>query len=196
MAEEGRNSGWYILGVLLLILGVIMGLRLPDIDLTYLRCRPWIIHRSILTHGILVPGFLFWLFQSRSQKLPDGFRETLRLCLIGILIGSVVHLGFDLFPKRWIGWALIYIPLYRWASPLFSQWWIAVSLFVCPYLGCCLLRSVSELRLALCTLCLSYAYCAEQEPRILLPALFALIAASCIAFLLPRPSVNHIDLRR
>ena len=84
--------------LLALVVGAWLGLALPDIDQrtdTYLM-----VHRSIFTHGPLIPVGVFLVMRSTKHL-------SLRLFTICFCLGFVVHMAFDLFPSRWMGYALI-----------------------------------------------------------------------------------------
>lgn len=175
----------YVLGVLLFVVGSFIGLRFADFDHSF-RWLPLLDHRSLLTHSFLVPLLVFWVL--RKQTDPAS-----RLFVMGICIASAVHLGFDLFARSWYGYALIHLPFYGRASPLFSQTWILVSLVVCLYLACRLLRNVGELGLALAGLITAYGVSAAAQPRPSLFALLTLVCAAPAAFLLARPFYKDSD---
>ena len=58
------------------------------------------VHRSIFTHGPLIPVGVFLVMRSTKHL-------SLRLFTICFCLGFVVHMAFDLFPSRWMGYALI-----------------------------------------------------------------------------------------
>ena len=94
-------------------------------------------------------------------------------------MGFAVHLGFDLFPKAWQGYALISVPLYGWTSPWFSIAWIAGSLLLCAYMAARLTRGYLEAALYLASLVGLFLAAAEGEDTVLQPA----IAVTCAALL-------------
>ena len=103
----------YLAGLLLFVVGAFIGLRLPDFDL-YFRWWPLIVHRSLLTHGFLVPLLLFVSLRGRSGKPFADNRP--RLFLLGFCIATAVHLCFDLFPSAWRGYARVHFPLLGWMA--------------------------------------------------------------------------------
>src|SRR5579862_2396335 len=117
----------YSLNILWLVVGVAIGVRFADID----QHVPFLVHRSILTHGFLVPLLLLYLIRKPQPLMEDGSR----LFTIGLCLASAVHLGFDLFPRGWYQHALIHIPLYGWTSPLFSIIWMFASILVCLWIA-------------------------------------------------------------
>jgi hypothetical protein len=89
----------HLAGVILLLLALLLGLRLPDLD----QQLQFLVHRSILTHGFLVPLGVFLLIYRDKTASP-------RFLSMGFSLAAVTHLCFDLFPRAWIGFALIHIP--------------------------------------------------------------------------------------
>ena len=184
MSDRWDEARRYLLGAALMLIGIVLGLRLPDIDL-WLRMPPFFEHRSLLTHGFIVPLCLFLSLQ-RNTKPHNN--QILRLFWTGFVLSVLVHLCFDLFPRRWYGYALVHVPLVRWTIPAFSMVWLSVSTLVCLYLICRSLRSIEELSLIVMAGLVAFGMAANQQPGLALPALFALIIASGLAFILPRPA--------
>jgi len=119
--------------IIFLILGIYLGLNFPDID----QRTHLLIHRSIFTHGLIVPLF-FFLFSSRITK------KSLRLFLMGFVVAIAVHLSFDLFPIGWKMHALIHIPQIGWTHKIVSISWIFISIVFCIYVGIALIREAFE----------------------------------------------------
>ncbi|MEI8396627.1 MAG: hypothetical protein WCF85_17985 [Rhodospirillaceae bacterium] len=94
------------------ILGMMLvGLVWPDIDLAI----PFLPHRSALTHSILVPVALLGIGFLRGPATG------------GMLLGVSVSLTADLFPRAWIGFANVHLPLWGslgWMSPV----WLVVNI--------------------------------------------------------------------
>ncbi len=89
----------YVLGLFALLGGLAVGNWFPDID----QKTGLLLHRSIVTHGPLVPIFVF--------AAASGTRSIqLRWFALGVTLGVAIHLSFDLFPKNWSGFALISVP--------------------------------------------------------------------------------------
>lgn len=191
MRDGFYGGARYAFAVVLLLFGMWAGLQFPDADQKWLWLRHIIMHRSILTHGLLLPLFLFWHYHKSSKANQSD--PVPRLALMGLLIGLSAHFAFDLFPNRWWGYALIHVPLYGRLSPLFSETWLGVSLFACLYGGCRLLRNVPDLFITLVVMVVAFVLCAQTESSSSIAPLFALltlVVMGSIAFVLPRPPVN------
>lgn len=116
------------LGVVLFI-GMLMGAAVPDFDLT-LRgslLSGFIQHRSLLTHGLIVPIYLYFHTQRHCTDLWRAFT-------LGFVAVTAVHLSFDLFPRAWVGFALIYVPFWgrlgAWGSAVWLVAGVLASLIV------------------------------------------------------------------
>ena len=79
-----------------------------------------LLHRSIITHGPLVPLVLFLLLRNVG-------RTWFRVLPKSVCLGFVVHLAFVLFPRAWSGYALISMPVYGWLPGWASIVWISGS---------------------------------------------------------------------
>jgi hypothetical protein len=93
----------YFIFLGLLFIGFLTGLNFPDTDQGY---KIALGHRSIITHSILLPYILYYFF-IKKRVLHNKY---LTLIIIGIFLGIGLHLSADLFPKGWIGYALIKLP--------------------------------------------------------------------------------------
>lgn len=138
----------------MLLFGLTAGAIFPDFD----QRIPFLVHRSMVTHGMLLPLVLFSWSRFRPQlhwvrNLSAGFCATL-----------AVHLSFDLFPWLWKGFALIHIPGYGRSSPEFSWIWITVSLVVCAYLAASSILSSAEIIVTLIGIGIAIGFAGEQEP--------------------------------
>ena len=123
----------YLLGLAALIAGLAAGDWFPDID----QKTGLLLHRSIVTHGPLVPLIVF--------AAASGTRSIqFRWFAMGVTLGVAIHLSFDLFPGSWSGFALISVPSYGWTASWFSWVWIAISTVACIYLALRLVRGVLE----------------------------------------------------
>ena len=101
-------------------LGVYLGSETPDLD----QRTHLLLHRSVLTHGLLAPLVISKLLGGSTARAPRWFA-------VGFALGMAIHLAADLFPKAWTGFALISLPFYGWLSPSASITWLAVSVAVC-----------------------------------------------------------------
>ena len=75
----------------------------PDSDQKILS---FLSHRSILTHGILLPVLIYLIL----NKILKYKKETLDYIYAGLLIGISIHLTADLFSKSFVGYATIKLP--------------------------------------------------------------------------------------
>ena len=190
----------YGAAILLCLVGAFIGVRLPDTDNAFALPR-LILHRSLLTHSFLLPLLLYVLIHPITHSRPEGSSVLLshphanpcgRLFSLGICASVPVHLCFDLFPRAWRGWALIYAPLLGRLSPSLSVLWLSISLIACLYLACRLLRNGGDLLLAIFCVAACYGFCASREPQSARWSLLILLATVLVAFVLPRPKRNGI----
>jgi hypothetical protein len=168
----------YIIGLLLLPIGIAIGLSLPDLDSSV----SFLVHRSIVTHGFIFPLLLYWGVHKRDLA-------QLRLPAIGFSLSMAAHLGFDLFPNAWIGYALISVPLYGRTDSLFSWLWIAASILFCLYLALLLVRNLGDVVVAAGSAVVSFGLCAAAK-SVYWPALAALSLATLVALMLPSSSAG------
>ncbi len=110
-----------------LVVGGLIGLKFPDFDLVI----PLLLHRSIVTHSILVALVLVAVL----GRKPLG-----RWFAAGISLALAVHFAFDLFPQKWMGFALVHVPWYGWTGGLFSGGWLLANLIAGQVLAAALLR--------------------------------------------------------
>ena len=108
--------------VVAIAVGAWFGLKFPD----FYQRTDLLLHRTIITHGPLVPLVLFLL-------LRNARHGSARLFPMFVCLGFVVHLAFDLFPARWTGYALISVPIYGWLPGWVSISWMAGSVLTCAY---------------------------------------------------------------
>ena len=106
--------------VVLFGLGCYLGNEMPDLD----QHTGLLLHRSILTHGLLAPLLVSKLFGGCSARSLQWFAA-------GFALGVAVHLAADLFPKAWTGFALISLPFYGWLPATASITWLVCSVAVC-----------------------------------------------------------------
>lgn len=166
----------YITGLIFLLIGMVAGLNLPDLDSNL----SFLVHRSIVTHNFLFPLCLFWL-------VPKEEKPMIRFLSMGFSLSITAHLCFDLFPKAWSGFALISIPLYGRTSPLFSWVWIVGSIVLCLYLAFLLVKNLGDVIVVVGSIVVSFGFCATIE-SVFWSALLALIGATFITLMLPSSS--------
>ena len=116
-----------------LAVGAWAGLKFPDVD----QRVDFLLHRSIITHGPLIPLFLFLAVRNVRHSWAHLF--AMYLCL-----GFVVHMAFDLFPAGWSGYALVSIPTYGWIPAWASVLWLTGSSLLCAYWAARLTRGLLE----------------------------------------------------
>ena len=159
----------YLLGLVALLGGLAIGNWFPDID----QKTGLLLHRSIVTHGPLVPIIVY--------AIASGTRSIqLRLFAMGLTLGVAIHLSFDLFPNAWSGFALISLPSYGWTAPWFSWTWIAVSTVACTHLAVRLVRSGFDGSLFMLSLIFAFGYIAVGEDALWRPVV-ALTVATVIS---------------
>ena len=113
--------------LVVLYVSLLAGLEFPDFDLHLLV---FLGHRSILTHGIIVPYFLYRFLNNRKIS-----NEVLDFVYIGFLLGIALHLCADLFPKAWIGFALIMFPPWIPMGAPFSIIWMLSNLIIALWIA-------------------------------------------------------------
>ena len=157
----------YPLGLLALIAGLAVGDWFPDID----QKTGLLLHRSIVTHGPLVPLIVF--------AAATGSRSIqIRWFALGLTLGVAIHLAFDLFPSSWSGFALISVPNYGWTASWFSWTWIAISTVACTYLALRLVRGVLDGSLFMLSLIVAFGYIAVVEGAFWGPIVALTVATS------------------
>src|SRR5215207_621455 len=126
-SEQNPARHYIALTLVWLLLGAALGLHFPDVDTRFqwLISPRLLLHRSAVTHGLIVPSLLF--LSARAKGKAPSFRSF----VIGFSLASAVHLCFDFFPKGWVGFALIHVPLYGRTTALFSQAWIMLGVLAC-----------------------------------------------------------------
>jgi hypothetical protein len=160
----------YLTGPIMLVVGFAIGLDIPDWDLRV----GFLTHRSILTHGLLLPVVCFWI----AHKKPVA---ALRLFALGICLAAALHLSFDLFPRAWKGFALIHIPVLGRAGAVFSWLWIALSVVITLHLALLLIRTLFELSISTIGLLGSFVLYATGEAVFFGLPLITLIVAGWLA---------------
>ena len=113
--------------LIFLYISLLAGLQFPDFDL---HIFAFLGHRSILTHGIIVPYFLYRFLNNRKIS-----NDVLDFVYIGFLLGIALHLCADLFPKAWIGFALIMFPPWIPMGAPFSIIWMVSNLIIALWIA-------------------------------------------------------------
>jgi len=121
-----------------LFVSLLAGLEFPDTDFILIFILD---HRSIITHGILIPFFLYrYLTKEGKQDFINKYfskiltsnkikNEFLDYTYIGFLIGIAIHLCADLFPKAYIGYAMIKLPFFIPIGGPLSMVWMFGNMF-------------------------------------------------------------------
>ena len=161
----------YLFAFILLGVGLAVGNWFPDID----QDTGLLSHRSIVTHGPLVP-LIAVAVAATTRPIP------IRWFALGLVVGFAVHLSFDLFPKGWSGSALISVPVYGQTTPWFSATWITISTVLCTYLAIKLVKNGLDGFLLILSLLCGFGYISTGEDAFLRPAVTLTVAAA-IAFI-------------
>ena len=169
---------WHPLSILALAIAAYIGLRLPDID----QQVDFLLHRSAITHGPLIPLVAFVLAQV-DNPLPRRFG-------MGIWLGYAVHMAFDLFPQSWQGYALISIPGYGWIPAVASWAWVAATMLLCMSLAVKLVQHLGDTLLLLLALGAVFVFGSRNEQAFWLP-LTSIIASFVAAYLVIKPTRKH-----
>lgn len=173
-----------LVSLLALVIGAAVGLYLPDTD----RVFPFLLHRSLLTHGVLLPLGVLWL--TRSSRA-----EWQRFALMGLGTALAVHLSFDLFPSLWMGYALISVPFLGQLSGTLSILWIASSIVAALYLALYLMQSKTELTIVFALSAGAFLLAAPGE-RVFWSALLMLLLGWFAASYLPNQVIHGQDVAR
>ena len=171
MVVETLRTHWrrFPFWVAPLILSAYIGSRFPDID----QHTNLLIHRSILTHGLLVPLALFLIvFRMKNNRVRDF--------VLIFMTAVAIHLCFDLFPRAWRGYALIHIPNVGWTPAFVSQTWIFASIVCCLYASISLINRGSQILLLILGAISIFTYQSLGEARFFGP-LITLAAANAVA---------------
>ena len=161
----------YPLALMALGLGLYVGEWFPDVD----QKTSLLLHRSILTHGLLLP-LTVYLVASRIQ-----FR-IVRWLAMGVNLGVAVHLAFDLSPRAWQGYALVSLPFYGWMPPLVSWGWIALVGFACFYMAAKLVRDGGEGAVLVVMVCSLVVYALPGEHALWRPIATLVVDAAAATF--------------
>lgn len=128
----------YIIGVGIFAMGVIVGIGFPDIDSTL----SFLVHRSIVTHNFIWPLMMLW-----GAKGNSTLETRTRLFSMGLSIALAVHFCFDLFPRSWIGYSLIHIPIFGRLETGLSWLWLALCILICVYIAISLIKQIFDIAL-------------------------------------------------
>ena len=173
VGDGSRNfaTHWrrFPLWVVPLILTAYIGSRFPDID----QHTDLLTHRSIFTHGLLVPLALFLVV---SRMKSNRARDFVLIFMTAIAI----HLCFDLFPRAWYKHALIHIPNIGWTPALVSLAWMFASAVFCLYACINLITKGSRGLLFVSGTIIIFIYQSFGEARSFAP-LITLVAANAVA---------------
>ena len=170
----------FLLIICLAVLAGLAGLNLPDVDQRV--AWSWLIHRSILTHSPLIPLAVY------IGVAIVGKPQVFRLPAMYLSLGFAVHLAFDLFPKEWIGFALIRLPCcYEGPLPTpASILLIGGGMLICAVIAARLIRSFADAVLFVCGAAAIFFIASRSEDTLLWPLvsmLIALIVSGALALL-------------
>ena len=98
--------------------------NIPDLDQNH-RALSFLLHRSIITHSILIPFIFLWSLRN--------YRSFIWIYLPPLFFAFAIHLYADLFTAGWSGYSLISIPIYGRTSSLFSIIWIFSNAVFCVF---------------------------------------------------------------
>ena len=154
------------ISMIVLAAAIYLGLKFPDVD----QRAGFLLHRSILTHGPLLPLLVF--------AFALGDNPVQRRLGMGVAIGFAVHMAFDLFPRAWHGYALISLPIYGWTPSVFSWIWISVTMLTCFGIAIRLCRTAIDVVILLVATALAFAFVAPGENAVWRP--LAVTAASIL----------------
>ena len=158
--------------LLVLFVSLLAGINFPDLDLALI----FLWHRSIITHGILVPFFIYRFLTKYSEKpflrkyLSKFLTNTkiknefLEYVYIGFLIGIAINLCADIFPKAYIGFALIKLPFWISIGAPLSFVWMFGNMFFALKIAFKKIKeknvdTKSKNRLLIYTLIIGITYC-------------------------------------
>jgi hypothetical protein len=154
---KGMGLKWQTLSLAALVVALYIGLKLPDVD----QRVGFLLHRSIVTHGPLLPLLAFVLAQ--------GDNPVPRKAAMGIGIGFAVHMAFDLFPRAWQGYALISLPVYGRTPAVFSWIWTSAMMLVSMSIAVKLIRNGWDAIVLLTALAATFAFAASGERALWFP---------------------------
>ena len=160
----------HLVGLAALLLGLFAGERFPDVD----QRTDLLLHRSIVTHGLLLP-LILCAVASKTGWTP------LRWLSMGVALSVAVHLAFDLFPRAWTGFALVSIPVYGWLPAPASWAWIALSIVACVYMAGKLARNIGEAGVFILAITGVFVYASLGEHALWKPMAAAAVSTAITA---------------
>ena len=185
LALQSLGTRWrrFPFWVVALILSAYIGSRFPDID----QHTSLLTHRSILTHGLLVPLVLFLIaFWMKNDRL--------RNFVLIFMISIAVHLCFDLFPKAWFGYALIHVPNLGWTPAVVSKVWMFTSVVFCMYASISLINKGSQVFLLVLGTASIFTYQSFGEARVFAPLIILFFATAVAIWWKFTPSSQRITI--
>jgi hypothetical protein len=180
----------YTAAVVAGIVGLLVGMAFPDLDLRFAQWLPRgiIQHRSLLTHGMLVPLGLFVL--AHEQRRPG-----LRLLAMGFSIGVAVHLCFDLYPSVWRGTALLHVPFVGMLAGTTSMLWMLAGIVGSLCVVFALMRNTTDLGLGFAGLIGAFASLAKGEFTFWQPLIILVVACAVAWYLAFVPFRQQLGMR-
>ncbi|MFV0624520.1 hypothetical protein ACBY01_10985 [Sphingomonas sp. ac-8] len=103
------------------LLACVAGTTLPDLDLSL-----GLVHRSILTHGPLLPALLLLVPRWRAAAA-------------GLALGVGLHLAADTFPNAMTGYATVKLPFAGSIGRTASYLWLGINALLATVAGAALL---------------------------------------------------------
>jgi len=164
-----------ILMLVPLVIGLAIGLTFADVDIVF----KFLTHRSALTHSFLPPLGAFFIYKSLKEQ-----KDWVRFVLIGLSLGMIIHLSFDVFPVGWRGAALIHFPFFGRTNAAFSILWLGLSMIACFYLALFLQRNAVDVSLSVLSLIVAFGFYSTTE-RFFWYALSVIVLALVVALFLP-----------
>ncbi len=165
----------YLFGIVAVLLGFFIGVALPDLDFR----ASFLTHRSMVTHGAIIPVVLFLLAYRTGLSV-------IRLFVVGVCVAVAIYSIFCMFPERWEGTAQLHLPGVGYVSPGLAVVWLTLSVVVCLYLMLSLNHTGFEVGVTLVSLVVGFAYLSVGE-RVFWYALMVLVVALGVVLLIPMP---------
>lgn len=121
-----------ILGIILIFVSFLFGIKLPDWDFK-LNLR----HRSIITHSPLITVLLIVFYKINEDYFFKYF-------IVGFSIAIAIHIIFDLFPHKWQGGALLKIPINISCSEKITKLFFVLTILVNTFISIFYMTSIYE----------------------------------------------------